>query len=116
MRCAAGGSIAARLAAPLRAAPSVHARAVRRAGGVRVRASSEVRLVGGLAAEVHGECSVPPARTVLVLPGNPGVVAYYEHFCAALRAELGADTSVCGARGARRARRRCVVTRCARRG
>ncbi len=54
-------------------------------------------MLGGLEAEVV-RCGAarPAARMVLVVPGNPGVAAFYFDFCVALSAALP-EAAVCGA-------------------
>jgi pimeloyl-ACP methyl ester carboxylesterase len=68
--------------------------------------ASHVRMFGGLAAETLGSynstrrdpSSTPAVKLrVGVLPGNPGVAAYYADFAEALQLELGPSAAVCGA-------------------
>lgn len=69
---------------------------------------SQLRQVGGLAVETvgsfvpselasNGRRDPASALRVCVLPGNPGVAAYYADFVEALQLELGASAAVCGA-------------------
>ena len=69
---------------------------------------SQLRQVGGLAVETVGSFAPSElassgrrdptqALRVCVLPGNPGVAAYYADFVEALQLELGASAAVCGA-------------------
>jgi hypothetical protein len=98
----AGAPAAAARRLPRCVAPTARrqrAAARRSAPGARASASSsEVCVLGGLATEVV-QCGAarPAVRTVLVVPGNPGVAAFYSDFCVALSAELGPEAAVCGA-------------------
>lgn len=84
-----------------RPAVSPRACSTRRAAATQAQsASHQVRLVGGLAAETVGSfdaagSDATPLR-VCVVPGNPGVAAYYADFVDALQLELGPSASVCG--------------------
>jgi hypothetical protein len=72
---------------------------------------SQLRQVGGLAVETvgsltpselslggngNGRRDPPLALRVCVLPGNPGVAAYYGDFVEALQLQLGSSAAVCG--------------------
>lgn len=68
--------------------------------------ASHVQLFGGLAAETLGSFETSARRDpsvklrVGVVPGNPGVAAYYADFAEALQLELGPSAAVCGAHAA----------------